>query len=582
MKILLIGGGGREHALAWRLAGSPRTTGLYAAPGSAAIGQFAQCVDLEGHDAIARFAEAQGIGLALVGPEAPLVAGLADALRARGVPTFGPSQAAARLEGSKVFAKAFMARHGIPTAAHASFSDLAQALAYVERRPGRFVVKADGLAAGKGVIVCADPAAGREALQQIMAQRAFGDSGAQVVVEDFLEGEEASFFAITDGRDFVTLPSCQDHKPIFELDRGPNTGGMGAYCPAPVVTPEVEQSVIERIVRPTLAGMEAEGHPFQGVLYVGLMIEQGQPWVVEYNCRFGDPECQPLMMLLKSDLVDLLEAAAQPPGQGALGRCKVSWHDGAAACIVMASAGYPGPPITGQTIEGLESLPETDQARVFHSGTRHQGGIWTNTGGRVLGVTARDVALDKALARAYRLVERIHWPGAQFRRDIGLKGLLHGASLRPAISLALVAQAGGDPALGESVLAGSVLHRAAAAAAELGLQCRLISADRQQPRQGAPLEAALREASDAGAEVILTRGPGPWPAEVARLTPHPVIAWQPGPPAPGLPPAIIRAQGSLEQAVLLAAQLLALKYPDVQARLQLRRLEQEAAARAGD
>jgi len=419
MKVLIIGSGGREHALAWKLARSPRRPTLYASPGSAAIARLATCVPLAGEQAICDFARTEGVDLTVVGPEAPLVAGLADRMGAQGLRVFGPSRAAAALEGSKTFAKAFMARHGIPTAPFAVATSLAEALAHIERTEGPYVVKADGLAAGKGVSICADRPAARAALTAMMGDRVFGEAGAQVVLEGFMTGEEASYFVITDGESYVAFPPAQDYKRIGDGDRGPNTGGMGAYCPAPVVTPEVERRVLAEIVEPTLRGMAAEGQPYRGVLYVGLMIEEGRPSVVEYNCRFGDPECQPLMLMLESDLLPLLEGAAgaglpaEPP----------RWRSGAAACIVMASAGYPGSYATGVPIAGLDDAPDDATACVFHAGTARGEAGWVTAGGRVLGVTAWGEDLAAALAKGYAVVGDISWNGATYRKDIGWRGL---------------------------------------------------------------------------------------------------------------------------------------------------------------
>ncbi|MBI4081810.1 MAG: phosphoribosylamine--glycine ligase [Candidatus Lambdaproteobacteria bacterium] len=428
MKVLLVGGGGREHALAWKLARSPRLTRLYAAPGSAAIARLAECLPLKGSAAIVEFAARAGIDLTVVGPEAPLVEGLADALLARGLRVFGPTRAAAALEGSKSFAKEFMRRHGIPSAPFAVFDRIEAARAHIAEQPGPYVVKADGLAAGKGVSICANRADAVEALERMMVRREFGEAGARVVIEAFLPGEEASYFCISDGTGYVTFPACQDHKRIHDGDRGPNTGGMGAYCPAPILTPALERRVQESIVEPTLRGMAAEGRPYRGVLYIGLMIAGGEPRVVEYNCRFGDPECQPLMLMLESDLLELLLGAVE-------GRCATQrprWRPGAAACIVMASAGYPGEYATGVPIHGLESLAENETCAVFHAGTALADGGWVTNGGRVLGVTAWDASLQAALAKGYALVGQMGWEGVSYRKDIGQKGIAKVRSVGPA------------------------------------------------------------------------------------------------------------------------------------------------------
>ena len=593
MKVLIVGGGGREHALAWKLSQSPRLTGLFASPGSAAIAEVAQCVPLEGIgglEAMADFAEKEGIGLTVVGPEAPLVEGIADLFASRGLPVFGPTAAAARLEGSKVFSKAFMERHGIPTAAHKAFDALEPALEYVKALDGPCVVKASGLAAGKGVILCEDADQAEAALRRIMEARAFGDAGAEVVVEEWLRGEEASFFAICDGKDFIAMPAAQDHKPVGDLDRGLNTGGMGAYCPTPLVTPEMEAMVIEQVVRPTLAGMAAEGHPYSGVLYVGLMIDNGAAKVLEYNCRFGDPECQPLMMMLESDLLDVLEAAAQ----GRIAECRPNWRGGAAACIVMTSEGYPGQYEKGWPIAGIEAADAMENCRVFHAGTERPGtgekgdlnksggwagdGVWTTNGGRVLGVTAWGHDLGAALKTGYQAVENISWPGAHYRKDIGLKGLKRMDDGRPKVNVGIV--------LG-SVSDMDVAKKATAVLDALGVGYELaVASAHRTPERTRRFVAACAEA---GAEVFIAIAgmAAALPGVVAAETQAPVI----GVPVksgafegldallsiaqmpPGIPVATV-AVGGGANAALLAAQMLGLKYPGVAAAVTEYRLAQ--------
>lgn len=373
-------------------------------------------------DAVVKLAREGSVDLVVVGPEDPLAAGLADRLRAEGILVFGPSAAAARLEASKAFAKNFMDRHGIPTAAHRAFSDLEEAQAHVRATGGRCVVKADGLAAGKGVSMCETPEEAEQALREMMADGRFGDAGRCVVVEDWLVGEEASYYAISDGERFVTLAAAQDHKRALDGDRGENTGGMGAYSPASVVDEQVEQRVLERIVRPTLKGMAAEGHPYVGVLFVGLMIDElGDPYVVEFNVRFGDPETQPLMLRMDGDLVPLLVGAAE----GRLDpNVHIGWGD-AAVCVVMASAGYPRAYPKGKLISGLEEAEADEQVVVFHAGTRlaEEGSGYETSGGRVLGVTARGETVKAARDRAYAAVRQIDFEGAQLRNDIALHAL---------------------------------------------------------------------------------------------------------------------------------------------------------------
>lgn len=428
MHVLVVGGGGREHALCHVLARSPRLSRLSCAPGNAGTELLARNVPVAATDrrALIQYCEDEGVGLVVVGPEAPLVAGLADELQAEGFHVVGPSAAAARLEGSKAFAKAFMRRHGIPTAAHAVYDaeHLAEAEAHARRGPFPLVLKADGLAAGKGVVVAQDADEAVRAVRAMLAEGAFGAAGRRVVVEDFLEGEEASLFVLTDGRDHVLLPPAQDHKRIGEGDTGPNTGGMGAYAPAPAMTPELLRAAEERIVVPTLHGMAEEGHPYRGVLYVGLMLTADGPQVVEYNCRLGDPEAQALLPLLATDAVELFDAIAQTQ----LRHVEVRFRAGAAACVVLAAAGYPGEVARGHPIEGLDAVP--DDVLVFHAGTARRDGRVVTAGGRVLGVTGLGPDLRAALARAYAGVEAIRFEGMQVRRDIGWRGLAREEAVR--------------------------------------------------------------------------------------------------------------------------------------------------------
>ncbi|HKA15305.1 MAG TPA: phosphoribosylamine--glycine ligase [Myxococcota bacterium] len=421
MHILLVGSGGREHALAWKIARSPLVSDLLAAPGSDAIAAQARCFpDVAAADvpALVALAREQRVDLVVVGPEDPLVAGLADRLREAGIAVFGPSAAAARLEGSKSFAKAFMQRHRIPTAAFAAFDDLDAARAHVHAQSSGCVVKADGLAAGKGVAVCETPAQAIAALDEAMGQRRFGTAGDRVVIEERLVGEEASYYAITDGDHVVALAAAQDHKRIGDGDRGENTGGMGAYAPALVVDAAVEKKVLERIVYPAVRGLAAEGMPYCGVLFVGLMIDAaGDPRVIEFNVRFGDPETQPLVMQMESDLVPLLDGAAR----GALGRAAPPENRGSAVCVVLASEGYPRAVVNGRRIEGLDAVRDPDVV-VFHAGTRRQpDGGFVTAGGRVLGVTARGDSAAIARERAYRAAERITFEGRQYRSDIAAR-----------------------------------------------------------------------------------------------------------------------------------------------------------------
>jgi phosphoribosylamine---glycine ligase len=419
VNVLLIGSGGREHALAWKLAASPLLTKLYCTPGNPGIAHEAECValDVTDHAAVAGFAKKHDIGLVVVGPEAPLVAGLADDLEAEGIRVFGPSKAAARLEGSKGFTKDLCARFDIPTGAYGRFSDAATARAYVEAQGAPIVVKADGLAAGKGVTVAMSI---EEALAAVEAcfDGAFGGAGAEVVVEEFLDGEEASFFCLCDGTTALPFGSAQDHKRVGEGDTGPNTGGMGAYSPAPVMTAQMTARVMDEIVRPTLAGMAKMGCPFRGVLFVGLMITARGPQLIEYNVRFGDPECQVLMMRLKDDLLPLLNGSVD----GQLAHMTARWRDEAAVTVVMAAKGYPGTPEKGSVIAGLDAAAGGG-AEIFHAGTAKKDGKLVAAGGRVLAVTALGRTVTEARDRAYEAVDRIDWPQGFCRRDIGWRAV---------------------------------------------------------------------------------------------------------------------------------------------------------------
>ncbi|MGB3724086.1 MAG: phosphoribosylamine--glycine ligase [Pacificimonas sp.] len=420
MNILLIGGGGREHALAWKLAQSPLLDTLYAAPGNPGIlGEGGQCVSLDAsdHDAVLAFVAEHDIGLTVIGPEQPLVAGLADALRAGGHKVFGPSALAARLEGSKGFTKDLCAKYDIPTAAYGRFRAAAAAKAFLDGRDPPFVIKADGLAAGKGVVIAATRMEADAAIDDMLGGR-FGDAGAELVVEEFLEGEEASFFALCDGTTVLPLIGAQDHKRVGEGDTGPNTGGMGAYSPAPILDQAMQDRVMAEIVEPTARAMAAEGAPFQGVFFAGLMIGPDGPQLIEYNVRFGDPECQVLMMRMKSDLLPALLATAD----GQLPYFALQWHDDHAMTVVMAANGYPGAPSTGGSILGLDAAEATG-AKIFHAGTKQDGERLTASGGRVLNVTAMAPTLREAADTAYAGVDAIDWADGFCRRDIGKSAL---------------------------------------------------------------------------------------------------------------------------------------------------------------
>jgi phosphoribosylamine--glycine ligase len=428
MKVLVIGGGGREHALAWKLAQSPRVSQVLVAPGNAGTAVEDKCrnvdvqaTDIDGLLAIAR---REGISVTVVGPEQPLVAGVVDAFRARGHRIFGPTAAAAQLEGSKAYAKDFLARHGIPTAHYAVHTEVDAALADVRARSGQsggapIVVKADGLAAGKGVIVAMTLAEAEDAVRDMLAGNAFGAAGARVVVEEFLDGEEASFISMVDGTHALPMATSQDHKRVGDGDTGPNTGGMGAYSPAPVVTPEVHARIMREVVEPTVRGMIADGVPFTGFLYAGLMIDKaGAPKVIEFNVRFGDPETQPVMLRLKSDLLDLVEAAIN----GRLHGVDAQWDPRPSLGVVMAAEGYPGTPRTGDAINSIDA-PDVDGTKVFHAGTRLENGHPVTAGGRVLCVCALGDSVADAQRRAYAEVAGISWPGEFHRHDIGWRAI---------------------------------------------------------------------------------------------------------------------------------------------------------------
>lgn len=423
MKVLVIGSGGREHALAWKLAQSPRVSEVIVAPGNAGTAREPRCrnaaVKVGDLDGLLQLARDEDVALTVVGPEVPLVAGVVDRFRAAGLRIFGPSAAAAQLEGSKAFAKDFLARHGIPTAFYAVHTEVEAALAYVRAKGAPIVVKADGLAAGKGVIVAMTLAEAEAAVRDMLAGNAFGDAGARVVIEEFLDGEEASFISMVDGRTALPMATSQDHKRVGDGDTGPNTGGMGAYSPAPVVTPEVHARVMREVVEPTVAGMAADGAPFTGFLYAGLMIDaSGAPKVIEFNVRFGDPETQPVMLRLQSDLVDLVEAALD----GRLDSAEAVWDPRPSLGVVMAARPYPDTPVTGEVISGLDAVP--DGAKVFHAGTALDAeGHVLSAGGRVLCVAALGDSVADAQRRAYAGVDAIAWDHAFCRRDIGWRAI---------------------------------------------------------------------------------------------------------------------------------------------------------------
>ena len=420
MKILVVGSGGREHALAWKLAQSDRVQMVYVAPGNGGTARDARLVNIDITDpaALADFVVAEHVNLTLVGPEQPLAAGIVNLFRARGLKVFGPTKEAAQLESSKDFAKAFMHRHGIPTANYQTFTDVQQAHAYIDAQGAPIVIKADGLAAGKGVVVAMTLEEAHQAADDMLSGNRFGDAGARIVIEEFLAGEEASFIVMCDGRNVVALATSQDHKRLKDHDQGPNTGGMGAYSPAPVVTPSIHARVMREIINPTIQAMAKDGIPYSGFLYAGLMIDAaGVPKVIEFNCRMGDPETQPIMTRLKSDFVTVLEHACN----GTLDKVELEWDRRTAVGVVMAAAGYPDAPVKGDIIDGIPA--DTPESITFHAGTQIVGGTLQTSGGRVLCVVGLGDSVKMAQKQAYETVEKIHFNGAQYRRDIGWRGI---------------------------------------------------------------------------------------------------------------------------------------------------------------
>ncbi len=423
MKLLVVGSGGREHALAWKLAQSPLASRLYCAPGNAGTARVAENVPIPAEDVprLLDFAKSREIDLTVIGPEAPLVAGVVDAFLAEGRPVFGPTAAAAQLEGSKVFAKDFMCRHGIPTAAYRVYSERESAARDLDVGVYRFpvVIKADGLAAGKGVFICQTLEQSRDAIRGIMQDRLFGRAGDQVVIEEFLQGEEASFMVFSDGHDVLPMPPSQDHKAVYDGDRGPNTGGMGAYSIDAILSPTHREMALEQIVKPVIRAMAAEGNLYAGVLYAGLMLTAEGPKVLEFNVRFGDPETQVVLPRLDSDLVEILQAVVR----GSLGRITPRWSSDPVVSVVLASGGYPGDYQKGKEVTGLEKAAEDPNTVVFHAGTETRGGKTLTSGGRVLAITSRGSSLGEAISRAYQGVDKIAFEGMYCRRDIGAKGL---------------------------------------------------------------------------------------------------------------------------------------------------------------
>jgi len=489
MKILVIGSGGREHALVWKLKQSTRVKSIFCAPGNAGTRKLATNVALKANDVqgLAKFALQQNIDLTIVGPEDPLTLGIVDVFTKKGLRIFGPTAAAAELEGSKVFTKDFLKKYSIPSAAYQVFTKPGAAKKYIDKIGVPCVVKADGLAAGKGVIVCASKAEAKKAVDLIMKEKAFGGAGDRLIVEEFLKGEEASFIAFVDGKTVLPLPSSQDHKAVYEGDRGPNTGGMGAYSPAPVLTDELAKRVMEEVMIPTVRGMAAEGRPYKGMLYAGMMIDGDRMNVLEFNCRFGDPECQPLLMRMKSDLVDVIEGAID----GRLDRIKMEIDPRPTVCVVMSSKGYPGKYTTGKSITGLLKADKIDDVVVFHAGTTLKGRQTVTAGGRVLGVTAIGSDIGSAIASAYKAVEVIKWPGCYYRRDIGHRALSRlGKKAAPRVGILM----GSDSDLPAMQAAADFLQKIG-----IGYEMRISSAHRT-PEQTAEY---ARNAAARGIQILI-------------------------------------------------------------------------------
>jgi phosphoribosylamine---glycine ligase len=421
MKVLVIGGGGREHALVWKIAKSPRVSKVYCAPGNAGISEQATLVPIKANDlkGLLEFALKEKIDLTVVGPEDPLTQGIVDLFESKGLFIFGANKKAAEIEGSKAYAKQVMKKYHIPTAFYEIFDNPKEAVKYIRKQGAPIVVKADGLAAGKGVIICKTVEEAIQSVEKIMGEKIFGEAGDRVVIEEYLVGEEASYIAFTDGKAILPMASSQDHKSVFDGDQGPNTGGMGAYSPAPVVTEEVHERIIEKILRPIIYGMEEEGRTYQGVLYAGLMIHEGHPKVLEFNARFGDPETQPVLMRMKGDVVPILEACMK----GTLSQHRIEWDHRPSVCVVMASKGYPGNYEKGKVISGLEEVSKMEGAFVFHAGTTLKGDQMITNGGRVLGVTGLGEDIPRAIERTYQAVKKISWDGVHYRTDIGQKAL---------------------------------------------------------------------------------------------------------------------------------------------------------------
>jgi phosphoribosylamine--glycine ligase len=577
MKILVVGGGGREHALVWKIARSERVSKIYCAPGNAGIAESAECVPIaaEDIDGLVDFAKKERISLTVVGPEGALSLGIVDRFEGERLPVFGPNRKACELESSKSFAKAMMKKYGIPSAEGRSFTEFKEAEAFVRSMGAPVVVKADGLAAGKGVVVCKTVSEAENALEQMMIRRVFGDAGNRVVIEEVLSGEEASFLAFTDGKTILPLPTSQDHKAVFDNDQGPNTGGMGAYSPAPIIDSYFHRKIMDTVMTPIVRGMAAEGRPYRGVLYAGLMIHRDSIKVLEFNCRFGDPEAQPLLMRLKNDMVPVMEAVIE----GRLEQCRLEIDPRAAVCVVMASGGYPGAYDKGHPISGLKAVEGMKDVVVFHAGTGIQGRDIVTTGGRVLGVTALGESIEESISRAYESVSKIEWKEVQYRSDIGRKALKR-LKTPPAVGIVM----GSDSDLKVMEEAAAVFKKF-----EIPFEMTVASAHRS-PRRATDFAASAKER---GMKVIIA-GAGMAAHLAGVLAAHttlPVI----GVPIdssplqgldallstvqmpPGIPVATVSVgKAGARNAAILAAQILSLSDPRLS--ILLEKEKQEMAA----
>ncbi|MEW6327773.1 MAG: phosphoribosylamine--glycine ligase [Thermodesulfobacteriota bacterium] len=564
MKVLVVGSGGREHALVWKIAQSPLVKKIYCAPGNAGIDTLAECVNISAEDikGLCAFALDKKIDLTVVGPETPLTLGIVNLFSSRNLPIFGPGLKAAAIEGSKVFAKKLMDKYHIPTGKYEVFTSTNKAMAYLKKAAFPLVIKADGLAAGKGVIVAQSYEEGAAAVDLIMRKKAFGEAGSKIIIEEFLEGEECSFMAVTDGETVLPLATSQDHKAIFDGDRGPNTGGMGAYSPAPLVSPQLHKQIMEEIMQPTVKALAAEGQPYRGVLYAGLIIKEGKARVLEFNCRFGDPEAQPILVRMKGDLVRIMQAAIN----GTLGNLSIDWDPRPAVCVVMASQGYPGSYEKGKIIRGLVAVSKMKDVTVFHAGTAIKSNSVVTNGGRVLGVTAIGNDHKQAIERAYEAVTRIKWEGVYFRKDIGRKALKNQGN-SPLVGIVM----GSDSDLPVMVETTSVLKKMG-----IPYEITIASAHRSPQRT----HEYAQKAAERGLEIIIA-GAGAaahLAGVIASETTLPVIGVPINSSAlngldsllstvqmpPGVPVATMAiGKAGARNAGVFAAQILALKYPHI-------------------